>query len=149
MMLNTHACSTGRVNSLWGADSPPGGEYILAVMATSLAIGDFARAAHLSIKTLRHYHRVGLLEPADVDPQTGYRRYTVEQIPTAQVIRRFRDLEMPLEEISAVLASSDIAARNDLIAAHLARLETGLARTQSAVASLRDLLLPTSPPGTY
>jgi DNA-binding transcriptional MerR regulator len=115
-------------------------------MATSLAIGDFARAAHLSIKTLRHYHRVGLLEPAEVDPQTGYRRYTVEQIPTAQVIRRFRDLDMPLEEIGAVLATSDIAARNDLIAAHLSRLETGLARTQSAVASLRDLLQPASRP---
>ena len=66
-------------------------------MPTSLAIGDFSRATHLSVKTLRHYHRIGLLEPADVDPDTGYRRYTTEQIPTAQVIRRFRDLDMPLE----------------------------------------------------
>ena len=37
-------------------------------MASSLPIGDFSRATHMSIKTLRHYHRVGLLEPADVDP---------------------------------------------------------------------------------
>jgi DNA-binding transcriptional MerR regulator len=61
-------------------------------MDHALAIGDFSRATHMSIKTLRHYHRVGLLEPAQVDPFTGYRRYTAAQIPTAQVIRRFRQL---------------------------------------------------------
>jgi DNA-binding transcriptional MerR regulator len=113
---------------------------------SSLAIGDFARATHLSVKTLRHYHRVGLLEPADIDPDTGYRRYTTDQIPTAQVIRRFRDLDMPLDDIGAVLAARDIDARNELIAAHLMRLESDLARTQSAVASLRDLL-ESAPPG--
>jgi len=111
-------------------------------MRSALAIGDFARATHLSIKTLRHYHQVGLLEPAEVDPQTGYRFYAPGQIPTAQVIRRFRNLDMPLDVISAVLAAPDLAARNDLIAAHLDRLEEGLARTQSAVSSLRDLLRP-------
>jgi DNA-binding transcriptional MerR regulator len=109
-------------------------------MRPSLTIGDFSRASHMSVKTLRHYHRIGLLEPADVDPETGYRRYATEQIPTAQVIRRFRHLGMPLDEIHAVLATSDLQTRNELIAAHLARLEQDLERTQSAVASLRDLL---------
>jgi len=109
-------------------------------MAHSLPIGDFARATQLSIKTLRHYHRVGLLEPADVDEFTGHRRYTTEQIPAAQVIRRFRALDMPIEEIRGVLAARDVTARNDLIAAHLSRLEEGLSRTQHAVAALRDLL---------
>jgi DNA-binding transcriptional MerR regulator len=106
----------------------------------SLSIGDFSRATQLSIKTLRHYHRLGLLAPADVDPDTGYRRYTTGQIPSAQVIRRFRDLDMPLEQIRAVLSATDLRARNRLIAAHLTRLEHDLARTQDAVASLRDLL---------
>ena len=109
-------------------------------MPASLSIGDFSRATHLSVKTLRHYHRLGLLEPADIDPGTGYRRYTVDQIPPAQVIRRFRDLDMPLDQIRAVLAAPDMRARNRLIAAHLTRLEQDLARTQDAVASLRDLL---------
>ncbi len=110
-------------------------------MATSsLPIGDFSRATHMSIKTLRHYHRVGLLEPADVDQFTGHRRYTTQQIPTAQVIRRFRELDMPIEEIRRILAAPDVLSRNELIAAHLNRLEEGLARTQTAVASLRDLL---------
>jgi DNA-binding transcriptional MerR regulator len=111
-------------------------------MASSLAIGDFSRATHLNIKTLRHYHRIGLLEPAHVDPDTGHRRYASDQIPTAQVIKRFRSLDMPLEEIHAVIATPDLAARNKLIAGHLRRLELTLARTQEAAASLRDLLDP-------
>ncbi|HZC52426.1 MAG TPA: MerR family transcriptional regulator [Mycobacterium sp.] len=111
-------------------------------MPSALAIGDFSRATHLNIKALRHYHRIGLLEPAEVDPFTGHRRYTTDQIPTAQVIRRFRSLDMPLEEIHAVITTTDLAARNELIAAHLQRLEMTLARTQQAAASLRDLLQP-------
>jgi DNA-binding transcriptional MerR regulator len=114
-------------------------------MRNGLPIGDFSRATHLSVKTLRYYHRVGLLEPADVDPDTGYRRYTTAQIPVAQIIRRFRDLDMPVDEIRQVLDAPDISRRNELIAAHLSRLEEGLARTQSAVASLRDLLEQPSP----
>lgn len=111
-------------------------------MTGYLSIGDFSRATHLTVKTLRHYHQTGLLEPADVDPHTGYRRYTVEQLPAAQVIRRLRDLDMPLEQIQAVLATSDPQARHDRIAAHLSRLEDELGRTQRAVSALRDLLVP-------
>jgi DNA-binding transcriptional MerR regulator len=111
-------------------------------MPSSLAIGDFSRATHLTIKTLRHYHRIGLLEPAHVDPATGHRRYGTDQIPAAQVIKRFRSLDMPLEEIHAVIATPDLAARNELIAGHLRRLEIKLARTQEAAASLRALLDP-------
>jgi DNA-binding transcriptional MerR regulator len=109
-------------------------------MTATLTIGDFSRATHLSAKTLRHYHQIGLLEPADVDPGTGYRRYTTGQIPAAQVIRRFRELDMPLEGIQAVLQAADLQTRDQLIAAHLARMEADLARTQQAVASLRELL---------
>jgi DNA-binding transcriptional MerR regulator len=114
-------------------------------VSASLTIGDFSRASHLSVKTLRHYHRIGLLEPAEVDPGTGYRRYRTDQIPVAQVIRRFRDLEMPLEEIQAVLSAPDVAARNQLIESHLRRLESSLERTQAATASLRELLMAQSP----
>jgi DNA-binding transcriptional MerR regulator len=106
----------------------------------SLSIGDFSRATYLSIKMLRHYHERGLLVPSDVDAGTGYRRYSTDQIPAAQVIRRFRDLDMPLEQIRAVLDAPDLPARNELISAHLSQLERDLARTKDAVASLRDLL---------
>ncbi len=95
---------------------------------------------HLSVKTLRHYHQVGLLEPAEVNPGTGYRYYLPDQVPTAQVIRRLRDLEMPVAEVREVLSASDTSERNALIAGHLDRLEVQLSKTHSAVDSLRNLL---------
>jgi DNA-binding transcriptional MerR regulator len=109
-------------------------------MSTPLTIGDFSRMTHLSVKTLRHYHQVGLLAPSSVNPDSGYRYYTAEQVPTAQVIVRLRNLEMPVPDVKAVLAAPDAASRNDLISAHLGRLEAGLARTSAAVGSLRNLL---------
>ena len=111
-------------------------------MAAGITVGDFSRATHLSVKTLRHYHQVGLLEPAAVNPDTGYRYYSAGQIPTAQVIRRLRDLEMPVAGVKAVLAAAGAPARNALIAAHLDRLEAELAQTRAAVDSLRSLLQP-------
>jgi hypothetical protein len=61
-------------------------------MSVLVPIGDFSRMTHLSVKALRFYHDQGLLEPARIDPQTGYRYYDPGQVPLAQVIRRFRDL---------------------------------------------------------
>jgi DNA-binding transcriptional MerR regulator len=109
-------------------------------MTATIAIGDFSRATHMSVKMLRHYHQIGLLQPADVDPDTNYRRYTADQIPTAQVIRRFRELQMPLDRIRDVLLAPDPATRNALIASHLDALQDSLTQTQAAVASLRNLL---------
>src|SRR6202451_3448998 len=106
----------------------------------TVPIGDFARATHLSVKALRHYHEEGLLAPAEVDPDSGYRRYDLAQIPTAPAIRRLRDLDMPLEDIRGVLRATDLTARSELITRHLRRLEQELTRNPQAVASLRDLL---------
>lgn len=113
---------------------------------TPLSIGEFARMTYLSVKALRHYHDLGLLVPADVDPTSGYRYYDVSQVPTAQLIRRFRDLGMPLDEVRVVLDADDPDARNRVVSAHLARMEARLADTQSAVASLRTLLEGRLPP---
>jgi DNA-binding transcriptional MerR regulator/effector-binding domain-containing protein len=109
-------------------------------MQATLTIGDFSRITHLSIKTLRHYHRVELLEPGEVNADTGYRYYSLGQVPVALAIRRYRDLGMPIEDVRAVLAAPDASARDALIAAHLNRLQDQLAQTQAAVASLQALL---------
>jgi len=109
-------------------------------MHTLLTIGEFSRASYLTIKTLRHYHDVGLLEPAQVDDWTGYRYYGADQIQAAQAIRRLRELEMPVEQVKGVLHAADPGERNALIAAHLERMEQQLERTTIAVASLRSLL---------
>ncbi len=112
----------------------------ISAMQVRLAIGDFSRMTHLSVKALRHYHDVGLLVPAEIDPDSGYRFYAPAQVPIAQVIRRFRDLGMPLEEIREVLQAPDVEARNQVIVAHMQRMESQLAQTQSVVTSLRSLL---------
>ena len=110
-----------------------------------LSIGDFSRITHLTVKTLRHYHDAGLLEPARIDAQSGYRYYDTTQVPTAQVIRRLRDLGLPVRAVGEVLAADDPADRSQLIAGHLRRLEAELVRTRESVASLRRLLEPTPP----
>jgi DNA-binding transcriptional MerR regulator len=109
-------------------------------MQVRLAIGDFSRMTHLSVKALRHYHDLGLLEPAEIDSASGYRFYEPSQVPIAQVIRRFRDLGMSLDEIKEVLRAPDVSARTELMVAHLQRMESRLVETQSVVASLRSLL---------
>jgi DNA-binding transcriptional MerR regulator/effector-binding domain-containing protein len=113
---------------------------MLSDMTASLSIGEFSRATYLSVKTLRHYHEVGLLEPAQIDPSSGYRYYRPDQIGTAQIIRRLRDLEMPVERVKGVLDATDLRARQALIAAHLKHMEEQLERTAGAVTALRMLL---------
>jgi DNA-binding transcriptional MerR regulator len=107
-----------------------------------LTIGEFAQLTQLSVRTLRRYHESGLLEPVSVEPSTGYRYYTSEQIPAAQVIHRLRELDVPLAEVGAILATEDPRIRAELIAGHLRRLEGQLDRTRAAVNSLRQLLQP-------
>jgi DNA-binding transcriptional MerR regulator len=116
-------------------------------MTSTVSVGRFATMTNLSVKTLRHYHQVGLLEPAEVDPDTGYRYYTLEQLPTAQLIRRLRDLRMPVADVRAVLVARSPSERDTLIAAHIDHLETELVNTQVAVNSLRALL--ESAPGQH
>ncbi len=70
-----------------------------------LTIGRMARLSGLSIKALRHYGELGLLQPAQVDPSTGYRRYGTGQLERARLIRRLRDLDVPLADVRAVLAA--------------------------------------------
>jgi DNA-binding transcriptional MerR regulator/effector-binding domain-containing protein len=115
-------------------------------MDALVTIGEFSRLTHLSVKTLRYYHDVGLLEPADVDPRSGYRMYATAQVPTAQLILRFRDLDMPIDEVRVVLDAPDVAARDRAILGHLERMEGELGRTQTTVASLRALLAQSQPP---
>jgi DNA-binding transcriptional MerR regulator len=97
---------------------------------------------HLSVKTLRRYHESGLLEPAEIDPFSGYRYYRAGQIPVAQTIRRFRDLDMPVREIAELISTGDPDERGLLIGQHLQRLETQLEHTRTAVAALKRLLDP-------
>jgi DNA-binding transcriptional MerR regulator len=109
-------------------------------MSITVSVGRFATMTHLSVKTLHHYHHVGLLEPVHVDSETGYPYYSLDQLPTAQLIRRLRGLRMPVADVRDVLVAQNPRDRESLIAAHIHHLEAELAHTRAAVNSLRALL---------
>jgi len=68
-----------------------------------LKIGDFARLAQLPVKTLRYYDEAGLLPPARVDTFTGYRYYSVEQLPRLNRLIALKDLGFSLDQIARIL----------------------------------------------
>jgi DNA-binding transcriptional MerR regulator/predicted transcriptional regulator YdeE len=67
------------------------------------SIGEFSKLTHLTVKTLRFYHEEGLLIPAFVDPDTGYRYYDQRHLETARAISYLRSLEFPLKDIKELL----------------------------------------------
>lgn len=75
-------------------------------------IGDFSKLAQVSVKTLRYYAQLGLLEPVWVDRFSGYRYYTLEQLPRLNRILALKDLGFSLEQIQHML-------RQDLAASEL------------------------------
>jgi DNA-binding transcriptional MerR regulator len=66
-------------------------------------VGAFSRVAQVSVRTLHHYDDIGLLPPARVDPQTGYRWYAADQLHRLNRILALRDLGLPLTEVRKVV----------------------------------------------
>ena len=65
-----------------------------------IPIGRFSKMTRLSLKALRLYDEKGLLPPAHIDSETGYRYYQHSQANRAEAIRLLRSVDMPLEEIN-------------------------------------------------
>lgn len=109
-------------------------------MTTWLSIGQFARATGLTPKALRHYDGLHLLSPAAVDADSGYRRYSREQVPAGQLIRRLRDLELPLDEVKRLLGYGEGPALEAALQAHRRRLEARTTRLRRQLHDLDHLL---------
>lgn len=71
-------------------------------------IGEVSKLFHISVSSLRHYERIGLLTPAYISPESGYRYYNTEQFEVLNTIRYLRVLDMPLAEIEDFLKNRDI-----------------------------------------
>src|SRR5918992_833862 len=82
-----------------------------------LSIGRFARLAGLTVRAVRHYGELGLLDPAYVDEDSGYRYFTPKQLADAEAIKRLRSLQLPLHELKRI-----IPAHYDELFAYLAEL---------------------------
>jgi DNA-binding transcriptional MerR regulator len=66
-------------------------------------IGEFSRLTRVSVKALRHYDRLGLLRPVDVDRFTGYRRYSLDQLPRLNRLLALKDLGLSLGQVQRLL----------------------------------------------
>jgi DNA-binding transcriptional MerR regulator len=104
-----------------------------------LSIGRFARLTGLSIGALRHYDELDLLRPVEVDRFTAYRSYAADQVELGRAIARLRDLEVPLEEIRAVLATDDAGEQRRRVADHASRVQARVDRQVRILHVLRQL----------
>ncbi|MFE2476549.1 MerR family transcriptional regulator [Streptomyces sp. NPDC059389] len=106
-------------------------------MMNLLPIGQFAQASGLTINALRHYDASGVLPPARVDPESGYRYFRRDQIRTARLIRVLRQLDIPIEQVRGMLAHAEAGADPaPALAAHLKAAEDRLAVQRSLVHGL-------------
>lgn len=109
--------------------------------AAARTIGRMARESGLSVSALRFYDGAGVLAPASVDPDSGYRYYTPDQVVVARLVASLRRVGMPLAGIREVLAHRDDPATVDaLLDRHLLRLEQGLADARQELSSVRSLV---------
>ena len=75
-----------------------------------MSIGEFARLSRLSAKALRLYDELGLLPPAQVDPDSGYRWYAAGQLDDARLVASLRQIGVPLAQIQLILSLEPEAA---------------------------------------
>lgn len=111
----------------------------MAPSAGLLSIGRLARLSRLSVKALRRYADDGLLAPAWIDPDSGYRYYAPDQVGAAATIAVLRSLGVPLPAVRAILEAPDEEALTRLLDAERARAEKELRAREQALASIARL----------
>ena len=109
-------------------------------MADLLLIGRFATSTGLTVPQLRHYDRLGVLQPAARDERSGYRYYSGAQTRAARVIALLRSIDMPLADIRALLAAPEPARIRQVFAEHRERVERRLEEARAVLESI-DLII--------
>lgn len=112
-----------------------------------LRIGEVARLFNLSVGTLRHYEQMGLLDPAHIDPASGYRYYGSRQLSTLNTISHLRVLDLPLAQIREFVTTRDVdlmqrqlAQQQELIERKRRELERVSRKIDNRLALLHDAL---------
>jgi uncharacterized protein len=104
------------------------------------SIGRFSRRAGIPVSHLRHYHETGLLEPAYVDPESGYRYYAAAQREAAEVIAMLRSIDMPVRDIQRVLADPSEATVGQVLTTHRALLEKRLTQVAGRLEAIDQIV---------
>lgn len=73
-----------------------------------LSIGEFSNICKVSTKTLRYYAEIGLILPCEINPENGYRYYSIEQLETMLLINRLKSYNFSLEEIKTILRAEEL-----------------------------------------
>ena len=124
-------------------------------------IGEFSRFGRVSVKMLRHYDDLGLLKPARVDRDTGYRYYAADQLPRLNRIVALKDLGFRLEQIGMMLDGdlndeqmrgmlklrrAELEQAMEATAAQLAQVDARLSQLGRAESPAYDVVLRSVPP---
>jgi DNA-binding transcriptional MerR regulator len=110
------------------------------VQGDLLSIGEFARRSGLTVKALRYYDRIGLLEPAETSTGTNFRRYRRDQVAAARLIAKLRSVGVPIDEIRLALTNPSGEAVSQILGSHRRRLEARATRLAGQLHRLQHLL---------
>ncbi|MVU76436.1 MerR family transcriptional regulator [Nocardia sp. ET3-3] len=106
------------------------------------SIGDFARFGSVSVRMLRHYDEIGLLRPFEVDPCTGYRSYSAEQLARLNRIVALKDLGFTLNQVAEMLDGQlSVERLQGMLQLRRAQLATQVAADSARLASVEARLL--------
>jgi len=111
-----------------------------------LKIGDFSKLSRISIRMLRHYDEIGLLEPKDVDRFTSYRYYGEDQLTVASRINVLKDMGFSLSTIGEILKiynnpkalSEFLAIKQAEVQAEAVEIKQRLLLLETAIMRLRE-----------
>jgi DNA-binding transcriptional MerR regulator len=95
------------------------------------SIGEFARLGGVSVRALRHYDEIGLLRPATVDPDTGYRGYSAGQLGQINRIMALKELGLSLAQVRRLLDGVTLSELRGMLLLRRAQLELELGQHAS------------------
>lgn len=101
-------------------------------MSARFKIGDFSQLGQVSVRTLRLYDELDLIKPAETDKWTGYRYYTLDQLPRLNRILALKDLGLSLEQIAQLLKNDlPVEQMQSMLLKKRSELEQALVETQT------------------
>ena len=103
-------------------------------------IGQMAEVNHVTKKTLMIYHKLGLLVPEDVDPQTGYRYYSLNQCSTLDMIQQLKQIGLSLAQIREIMDRRDVGYMQELIREQIARMRREITELELSLSTARGLV---------
>jgi DNA-binding transcriptional MerR regulator len=104
-------------------------------------VKEVSELSNVTIKTLHHYHKIGLLLPCKVN-ESGYRLYSMTELERLQEILFYRELDIPLDEINKLLEDhserlSILLHQEKLLLARRTRLDTIIHTIGKSISSLK------------